>query len=151
MKATITFLCFTLIAFSQPALALVLQYQSKVVILSQQELVENSNITHEMYGPFRRQTVIYEGYNLSQFLQLHLQVDAKTVVIDAIDGYKMTLKNIDSRPLMLVLKEDGRPLSIREHGPARVIETDLGGKDVRNISLFDDWIWMIKKIEVVDG
>ncbi|MGB2063735.1 MAG: hypothetical protein ACPHUL_01180 [Marinomonas gallaica] len=150
MNAVITLLSIALLAVSQPALALTLQYQNKVVVFSQQELIENRNFTHKMYGPFRRQEVVYEGYDLSLFLQQNLNVNANTVVIDAIDGYKMTLKNIDSRPLMLVVKEDSKPLSIREHGPSRIIETDLGGRDARNISLFDDWVWMIKKIEVID-
>lgn len=130
--------------------ALTLLGKGKEITLSPSELIAQVNYTHQMYGPFRRENTLFEGYQLSEFLSQHFGEPIGSVRLTAIDGYQLTLNDIDQRRLMLVVKENGQPLSIRNHGPLRLIETDLGGRDPRNISLFDDWIWMIDQIEALN-
>ena len=150
MKAILVFCWIGLMALSGHVSALTLLTQDKEITLTPTQLVSQANHSHEMYAPFRRQTVVFEGYMLTDFLKQQLDVEAKSVRFVAIDGYDLTLENVDQRKLMLVVKENGAALTLRNHGPARLIETDLGGRDPRNISLFDDWVWMIEQIEVVD-
>lgn len=150
MKAILVFCCIGLMALSSHVFALTLVSNNQRVTLSTSQLLTEANVAHEMYAPFRRQSVLFEGYMLSDFLHQTLGKTVKTARFIAIDGYDVTLEDIDQRNLMLVVKENGEALTIRNHGPLRLIETDLGGRDPNNISLFDDWVWMIKQIEVVD-
>ncbi|CUB04314.1 hypothetical protein [Marinomonas fungiae] len=150
MKTIMVFCCIGLMALSSHVSALTLVSEDKEISLTTAQLVEQANYTHEMYGPFRRQTTLFEGFILTDFLKQQLGVNATSVRFIAFDGYDLTLNNVDQRKLMLVVKENGEVLTVRNHGPLRLIETDLGGHDPKNISLFDDWVWMIKRIEVVD-
>ncbi|SBS28514.1 hypothetical protein MAQ5080_01119 [Marinomonas aquimarina] len=150
MKAIVVFCCIGLMALSSHVFALTLVNGKQQVDISTSQLLADANVSHEMYAPFRRQNVLFEGYMLSDFLQQALGAQVTAARFIAIDGYDLSLQNIDERSLMLVVKENGEALTIRNHGPLRLIETDLGGRDPKNISLFDDWVWMIKQIEVVD-
>lgn len=150
MKAIVVLLSLWIMAFSCQVNALKFVHNETELVLSNEELANNSNVTHQMFGPFRYADVVFEGYDLSKLLQHTLNVTAKSIRVSALDGYQMVLDDVDTRPLMLVVKENGKTLSIREHGPARIIEKDYGGRDWRNISLFDDWVWMIQEIEVLD-
>lgn len=150
MKTILVFCYIGLMALSSHVSALTLLSKGQQVTLSSAELVTQANDSHEMFAPFRRQMVFFEGFLLADFLRQHLGVSVKTARFTAYDGYKLTLKNIDQRKLMLVVKENGTALTIRNHGPVRLIETDLGGRDANNLSLFDDWVWMIKQVEVLD-
>lgn len=150
MKAILVFCCIGLMTLASHVSALTLLSKDKQVTLTSAQLAAQANYSHEMFAPFRRQTVLFEGFLLSEFLQHHLGVTAQSARFSAYDGYELTLTDIDQRKLMLVVKENGEELTVRNHGPVRLIETDLGGRNPKNISMFDDWVWMIKQIEVVD-
>lgn len=134
--------------FTSYASALTVDYGERQLELDLNDIVAGSNYSHRMYGPFRRQEVWFEGYRFKEFLEDVTGESVDTVTVHAIDGYRSQITDIQSSSWVLVTKENGHTLSIREHGPLRLIETNLGGRSAQNISLFDDWVWMIDRIVV---
>jgi len=43
----------------------------------------------------------------------------------------------------------GKPLTLRLHGPLRIIERDYGSRDPENLRNFNNWLWMLDRIEVL--
>ncbi|NVK01736.1 MAG: hypothetical protein HWE12_09355, partial [Oceanospirillaceae bacterium] len=113
-------------------------------------LVASATESHTAFAPFRKRIVEFRGHDFEAFLQANLGRNVSQVKITAVDGYQVSLNDIEGRGWMLVTHEDGQPLELRTHGPLRLIQTDIGRRDPKNMSLFDDWIWMIERIEAVD-
>lgn len=118
--------------------------------LSFAELREGATEQSEGFDPFRKRNVVYRGYNFNAFLQREFGGLVDHIRVTAQDGYQIELKSLTRSDWVLVTHEDGEPLSIRSHGPLRLVQTDLQGRDPHNMSLYDDWIWMIRRIEVLD-
>ena len=121
----------------------------RTVNLDLDEIRSGANEEITLFAPFRRKEVTFRGYYLSQFLDTRFALNASHLKITAIDGYTVDFVGWDRDDWFLVTHEDGVPLSVRDHGPLRLIEVDLNGRSPTNLSLYDDWIWMINQIEVL--
>lgn len=106
--------------------------------------------TARLYAPFRKQNVNFRGFDFEQFLRDKVGRDVRSVRITAADGYEVTMAELSGGNWMLVTHENDEPLTLKSLGPLRLIQTEIDGRDPENMSLFDDWIWMVKKIEVVN-
>jgi len=120
------------------------------LVLDVDALVASATESHVAFAPFRKRTVEFRGHDFEAFLQQYLKHKVSRVNVTAVDGYQVSLSGIEGQTWMLVTHEDGKPLELRTHGPLRLIQTNIGDRDPNNMSLFDDWIWMIERIEVVD-
>ncbi|TPE51583.1 hypothetical protein FJM67_09310 [Maribrevibacterium harenarium] len=133
-------------AYSQD---LIFKENNRIMVVSLEELRRLANEEVTRYAPFRRKEVTFRGYYLAQLLESRFAYNAKDLRIEAIDGYAVELKDWDRDNWFLVTHEDGEPLTLRNHGPLRLIEVDTADRSPTNLSLYDDWIWMIRSIEVL--
>lgn len=122
--------------------------KSGTEVISVEELRNNATETADIYGPFRKSNLTIRGYSFAPFLIAHFGTLPDTITITAIDGYQIQLSDLADRSWFLVTHENGKALDIRTHGPVRLVETNLGDRDPNILALYDDWIWMIKSIEV---
>ncbi|RCV87381.1 hypothetical protein DU505_17610 [Billgrantia montanilacus] len=65
------------------------------------------------------------------------------------DDYDVALGGWNDDNWILVTHQDGEPLALRDRGPVRLVERDYGDRDPANLRNFNDWVWMIKRIEAV--
>ncbi|PCF97759.1 hypothetical protein CPA45_01340 [Vreelandella nigrificans] len=63
------------------------------------------------------------------------------------DDYNVTLSGWEDPNWLMVVEEDGEPLTLRSRGPLRLVERDIGTRDIAKLREFNDWIWMIRSIE----
>lgn len=144
------FLLFTLFAFNAQASDLDIVDGDKTLSFTLATLYAEADMSTSLYAPFRKQNVEFRGFDFQKFLRDRVGKDVQTVRITAADGYEVNLGQLDTGTWMLVTHENGEPLTLKNLGPLRLIETDIGDRDPENMSLFDDWIWMLRKIEVVN-
>lgn len=130
--------------------ALTIVDHDNVYELSLADIRASADASHQMYSPFRRQQTLFQGYALDRFLRDHVGHPVDRATIHATDGYVYQISDIEAGDWMLVTSENGHPLSIREHGPLRLIETQVDPDSINNLALFDHWVWMIDRI-VVDS
>ncbi|NOI65502.1 hypothetical protein F0227_04625 [Vibrio sp. 99-8-1] len=89
------------------------------------------------------------GVFLESLIKQYLLINPQSIKLVAVDNYSVTMNNWQERHWLLVTKEDGKPITLRQHGPIRLIEVEYGDRDPANLRNFNDWIWMIKRIEVI--
>ena len=116
-------------------------------VISIDDLRAEAQDTADIYGPYRKSNLTVRGYPFAAFLKVHFGSVPDKIKITAVDGYQIELSDIDDRDWFLVTHENGKVIDLRNHGPLRLVETDLGDRDPNILALYDDWIWMIKTIE----
>lgn len=91
---------------------------------------------------------VYEGVLLSSLLA-DAQIDNSAAVsVTALDGYTAVIPHRDWQewPVIVATRRDGKPLSVRNKGPTRIIyPKDLGG-EIANPEMRIRWVWAISKI-----
>lgn len=75
---------------------------------------------------------------------------ATTLHIVALDDYQVDLAIADVRrwPVLLATQSDGKPMSIVDKGPTRIVFPHTAFKDIDTLKYKDLWIWQLKTIEV---
>lgn len=119
--------------------------------ISLNELREMAGSELEIYDPFQQANVPVRGVDLIAFIE-HFAADhrqASAVSFIAMDDYKVQISQWDSGNWLLVTHENGHELRLRDHGPIKLIEKNLGNRNPTNLRNFNDWIWMVKTIEVL--
>lgn len=129
--------------------SLYLVHGEKVIAIPLASLRLQSTTELEIFSPFRSKEITVSGVYLESLLKQYLTFTPKSIKLVAVDNYAVTMKDWQKRHWLLVTKEDGKPITLRQHGPIRLIEIDYGDKDPSNLRNFNDWIWMIKRIEVI--
>lgn len=76
-----------------------------------------------------------------------------SLAIDALDGYSVEVprSDIESYPVVIGLEIDGKPISVRERGPAWLIYPVSGFKELDSPEFEARSVWQIKAIKVVSG
>lgn len=139
---------FTFPAFaSEPTLRLLTK--NKESNISIESLRQQADIEFTIFAPFRGREVQIRGLLLDTFFQKYLSTVPERFTLIAHDDYTLTFENWQPNHWILVTHEDGKPLSLRQHGPLRLVERDYGKRDPKNLRNFNDWIWMLKAIEVL--
>ena len=146
----ILLLSLLLMSFTSSATDLEIVDGEKVYSYQLANLYTEARDTARLYAPFRKQNVEFRGFDFERFLRDRVGRDVQSVRITAADGYEVNMAQLRGGTWMLVTHENGEPLTLKNLGPLRLIQTDIGDRDPENMSLFDDWIWMVKKIEVVN-
>ncbi len=76
-----------------------------------------------------------------------------SLAIEALDGYSIDVPRsvIDSYPAIIGLEIDGRPISVRERGPAWLIYPVSSFKELDSPEFEARSVWQIKAIKVGNG
>ncbi|GLO61018.1 hypothetical protein MACH09_15260 [Vibrio sp. MACH09] len=140
-----------LLSFSSNAAdeSLYLVYDEKVIAIPLASLRLQSTTELEIFSPFRNKEITVHGVFLESLIKQYLLINPQSIKLVAVDNYSVTMNNWQERHWLLVTKEDGKPITLRQHGPIRLIEVEYGDRDPANLRNFNDWIWMIKRIEVI--
>lgn len=128
---------------------IVLQHNGEEILLSVHELREQADVEFAFYDPYLAEEVEIRGLIFRDLLTAHLGGVPETLHFYAWDEYDVALGGWNDDNWILVTHQDGEPLSLRERGPVRLVERDYGDRDPGNLRNFNDWIWMIKRIEAV--
>lgn len=110
---------------------------------------QDADLEFTIFDPFRARDVTIRGILLDQFLQRHLSRVPKTIKLIAHDEYALVFTEWTASQWVIVTHEDGQPLSLRNQGPLRLVERQYHGRDPKNLRDFNDWVWMLKTIEIV--
>lgn len=136
-----------------PALAddetLVLVDNEKQIELSVESLRAEADVEFTLFAPFRGRKVRMRGILLESFFEKHLSRVPKRIRLVAYDGYELPFENWKPDHWVLVTHEDGTPLTLRRQGPLRLVEREYSGRDPKILRNFNDWVWMLKRIEVL--
>ncbi|PMR73498.1 hypothetical protein C1H69_17125 [Billgrantia endophytica] len=89
------------------------------------------------------------GLVFRDLLEHHFGRVPTELLFQAWDDYEVSLGGWDDANWILVTHQNGKPLSLRERGPIRLVERDYGDRDATNLRNFNDWVWMIRSIEAV--
>lgn len=100
-----------------------------------------------VYEPFEDKGMTFEGVLVSDLIKIvGANASAHQLHIEALDDYSvdLSLAEISRSSVVLATKADGKPMSIADGGPTRIIfpsDSPMG----RNIDL---WIWNVESIVV---
>ena len=100
-----------------------------------------------VFEPFEKRKVTFEGVLMSDLMEIvGAEASATEVHFTALDHYKvdLSLKEIDSKEILLALKSDGKGMSVVDGGPTRIIfpPNSVSGRNS------DMWIWNVKSMLV---
>lgn len=100
-----------------------------------------------IFEPYESKNRTFEGITLKNFALLYGKNPSK-INITAIDYFasKFNATDINNGKWIFVFKQDGKYLTPKEKGPARVIDKTFQFKD-KKLTVFDQWVWMIQEIE----
>lgn len=126
---------------------LIIMDDNKRIEIPLEELKNKSTTTFSIFAPFRSKEITVSGIYVEDLLQQYLSYIPSEVKLNATDGYEVILKNWKRRHWLVVTAENGIPLTLRNHGPLRVIEREYGKLDAKNLRNFNHWVWMLEKIE----
>ncbi|MGS2743318.1 hypothetical protein ACU6TU_06940 [Halomonas sp. LS-001] len=102
-----------------------------------------------LYDPYQGETVEMQGVIFRDFLMHHWGEVPPALHFTAWDDYKVTLSGWSNPNWYLITHENGAPITLRERGPLRLVERDYGDRDTSNLRAFNDWVWMIRRIEAL--
>lgn len=128
---------------------LVLIDNGKRVEVAVDDLRVQADQLFTLYDPFRGVEVEIRGIMLDKVLDEHLGRLPKQIKFTAYDGYDLTFNSWKKDNWVIVTHEDGEPISLRQRGPLRLVERDIGDKNPKNLRDFNDWVWMLKTVEVL--
>ena len=117
--------------------------------VSVESLRQEADLEFTIFEPFRGRQVKIRGILLEQVLRKHLSRVPSNIKLIAHDDYDLVFTDWKTHHWVLVTHEDDKPLSLRNQGPLRLIERKYQGRDPKNLRDFNDWIWMLKEIEVL--
>lgn len=110
-------------------------------------LQQYSKTEFTLFSPDQKREVHIKGILLENLLQKYLTKVPDQVSLIAIDGYKQTFKNWQRNHWVIVTSEDGKPLSLKKKGPLKLVERSYSKKRLKNLRNFNQWIWMLQRIE----
>ncbi|GHC35238.1 hypothetical protein [Aidingimonas halophila] len=114
-----------------------------------ERLRQQADVEFSFHDPYRSREVSIRGLAFAEWVRENFDPVPERLRFAAWDDYEATLADWDDPQWVLVTHEDGRPIGLQEKGPLRLVERDYGERDPDNLRNFNDWIWMIKRIEGV--
>ena len=131
------------------AQALQLEHKNGNISIPLEELQQSSNIELTIYDPFLQGDVTVRGILLEDLLFSYLGYVPTAVQLYGMDDYQYTFQSWKHGHWVIATHENGKKMTVRQRGPLRVLEIDHHNKNVRNLREFNDWLWMLTKIEVL--
>jgi hypothetical protein len=108
-------------------------------------------VRYREHDPWLETDIDFTGVLVSELLdRIGVPAAATTLRIVALDDYQVDIAIADVRrwPVMLATQSDGKPMSIVDKGPTRIVFPHTAFKDIDTLKYKDLWIWQIKTIEV---
>ena len=127
---------------------LVLKQDGKEAVLAVDTLRERADVRFTFFEPYLAEEVDVTGLVFRELLVEQFGKVPEQLTFTAWDDYQVTLGGWDDPNWILVTHQNGQPLGIRERGPLRLVERDYGDRAPENLRNFNDWVWMIREIEV---
>jgi hypothetical protein len=93
----------------------------------------------------------FEGVLLSKVLEaIGADPSATTLTMVALNDYKapVPLEDAHKWPVMLALKENGKYMTARDHGPIWVVYPQHTDADLGNYEMSARWVWQLGAIDV---
>lgn len=120
--------------------------------ISVNELREMAGDELIIYDPFQRTSIPVRGIDLIAFIEYFAadQGQANSLKFTASDNYETHISQWNTGNWLLVTHENGRSLRLRDHGPVKLVEKSLGNRNPENLRDFNDWVWMITQIEILE-
>jgi hypothetical protein len=102
-------------------------------------------------SPWEEGQLTFEGVLVSDVVEYLGLGSAKALRIRALDDYTQDIPREDwvDRPLLLATRQDGKPLTRRTQGPARLVYPLAEYPDYKAAVHDERWIWVIKSVEPV--
>ena len=117
--------------------------------LSVKSLRQEAHTEFVIFDPFSQKKTRVKGILLEDFLQTHILSIPKKIKLVAIDDYEVFLSDWPKGHWLIVTHENGDPISRRQRGPLRLVARDHKDKNSKNLRDFNNWIWMLQRIEVI--
>lgn len=134
--------------------------QPKLKIIHGDKSVQFSPAELEHLGSYRLHTAsfwyegrrVFEGPLFRDVLKAAGIDQVKAVRITAHDDYSQIIPQQDwlEWPTLIATREDGKPLSLKDKGPYRLIYPQNMNPELENIRYRPRWVWVIRTIEVVE-
>ncbi|WP_417336659.1 molybdopterin-dependent oxidoreductase [Halobacteriovorax marinus] len=122
----------------------------KEIVYSIEELSKLPQTTFKINDPYAKNKPIeFEGILLSDLLKLHAKEGTSKIEVIAINDYKVIIDNkfVESEKMLLALKGDGKYLTVREKGPARIVVPGKGKFTEGKLAKEGvNWVWFVKTI-----
>ncbi|MCH8529565.1 MAG: hypothetical protein LAT65_01810 [Saccharospirillum sp.] len=115
--------------------------------LSLSDLRDSADVATELYEPFRRDQIEIRGIRFADFVRQNFEGTPSAIELQAHDGYTIKITDWQDRNWILMTHEGERPLTLRTHGPVRLVQEDLRDRNPEILRDFIDWVWMIQRIE----
>lgn len=113
-----------------------------------EQLREEAKTEFIINDPFQNKELKVKGILLETLFQQYLSSSPKNIKLVAMDDYEVSLNYWQKNHWLIVTHENGIPISLRQRGPLRLVERGFNHKDQQNLRSFNDWIWMLKRIEI---
>jgi hypothetical protein len=135
-------------------LMLTFSYAEKITIINGKvKSIDVKNIPAKyiekftIFEPYESKNRTFEGISLKNFTTLYGNNPSK-INITAIDYFvsKFNVNDINNGKWIFVFKQDGKYLTPKEKGPARIIDKTFQLQD-KKLTVFDQWVWMIEEVE----
>jgi len=119
----------------------------KVKSLDVKNIPTKDIVKFSIFEPYEGKNRTFEGISLKNLATLYGKNPSK-ITITAVDYFesKFDSKDINNEKWIFVFKQDGKYLTPKEKGPARIIDKTFQLKD-KKLTLFDQWVWMIEEVE----
>lgn len=119
-------------------------------VMNLEELHGQADVALDIYEPFRRAQISIQGIRLVDFVEQHFNGTPGSIELQAHDGYTIAITDWQDSNWILMTHENDRPLTLRTHGPVRLVEEDLRDRNPEILRDFTDWVWMIQQIRAVE-
>lgn len=128
---------------------LVLSHDGEDRTLPIESLREQADTRFTFYDPYLGRDVDIRGVRLGEWAHEVFGEQAERLTLKAVDGFEVTFSEWPGPRWVLVTHHDGDPIGLREKGPLRLVEHDYDDRNLENLRSFNEWIWMIERIEAV--
>ncbi|GHE21112.1 hypothetical protein [Halomonas urumqiensis] len=115
--------------------------------VSMEALREQADVSFRFHDPYLGRQVDIRGHELDSWARDTFGDGVEALTLTAMDGFTVEFDELPGTNWVLVTHHDGKAIGLRDKGPLRLVERDYGERDIENLRLFNDWIWMIERIE----
>ncbi len=112
-------------------------------------LRDAAEVQFTFFDPYLAEEVAITGLVFRDLLEAQFGDVPERLAFTAWDDYAVTLGGWDDPNWILVTHHDGEPLGLRQRGPVRLVERDYGDRDPSSLRNFNDWVWMIRRVEAL--
>jgi hypothetical protein len=106
---------------------------------------------YSVFDPFKKERFLFKGVLLREIIKEYGVSGVNKVQIKAIDEYMADFSQGDWTrwDIMLATRQDGKPIEVKQSGPARIVMPYDTAKDIDQSVYNPKWVWLISSIEFI--